>query len=155
MQINLIAVGNRMPTWVKQGYQEYARRMPRECNLALKEIEPAHRRKNCDWNRLLKQEGERMLSAIPSNSHVVALDLAGKIWSTDELSVAISRWRISAKQVSLLLGGPGGLADACRLRANETWSLSELTFPHPLVRIIVAEQLYRAWTILCNHPYHK
>ncbi len=144
-----------MPSWVQQGYQEFAKRLPKECELVLKEIAPGKRLKNTDLARLVKEEGERMVSAIPSGSHVVALDLKGKSWSTNELSIALKNWLESGRNISLLVGGPEGLADAARAKANESWRLSDLTFPHPLVRIIVAEQLYRAWSILRNHPYHR
>lgn len=155
MQIRLISVGNRMPVWVKQGYEEYAKRLPRECELVLKGITPGKRLKNIDIVRLVKEEGERMIAAIPSDTHVVTLDLKGKPWSTSDLSVALKRWLDSGQNISLLIGGPEGLADSARDKANESWCLSNLTFPHPLVRIIVAEQLYRAWSILRNHPYHR
>ncbi len=155
MQINLIAVGNKMPQWIQEGYHEYAQRMPRECRLALKEIDAGKRSKNYDRNRLIKKEGERILASIPTGAHVVALELTGIIWDTEKLSQNLARWRIESQHIALLIGGPEGLALECLSRAHQTWSLSNLTFPHALVRVIVAEQLYRAWTILCNHPYHK
>ncbi|MCX7073564.1 MAG: 23S rRNA (pseudouridine(1915)-N(3))-methyltransferase RlmH [Methylococcales bacterium] len=155
MQINLITVGTKMPSWVQQGYDEYAKRLPRECELILKEIPAGKRSKNSDTVRIVKDEGERMLAAIPSNSHLVTLDLGGKMWSTQELSQAIQRWQGNGQHVSLLVGGPEGLADAVKQSARESWCLSNLTFPHPLVRIIAAEQIYRAWSILQNHPYHR
>lgn len=144
-----------MPTWVQQGYDEYAKRLPRECELILKEIAPGNRGKNCDVARIVKEEGDRMLAAIPAGCHPVTLDLAGNQWSTPELSVALTRWLKSGQNIALLIGGPEGLADAVKKTARESWCLSNLTFPHPLVRIVVAEQLYRAWSILNNHPYHR
>lgn len=155
MQIHLISVGNRMPGWVQQGYDEYAKRLPRECELVLKEIAPGKRTKNSDLDRIVKDEGERMIAAIPQGSHVVTLDIPGKPWTTPELADAMRRWLESGQHVSLLIGGPEGLADSAKQLARESWSLSKLTFPHPLVRIVVAEQLYRAWSILHNHPYHR
>ncbi|NOU45146.1 MAG: 23S rRNA (pseudouridine(1915)-N(3))-methyltransferase RlmH [Methyloglobulus sp.] len=155
MQIHLISVGNRMPSWVKAGYDEYAKRLPRECELLLKEIAPGVRNKNCDIAKLIKEEGVRMNAAIPVGIHVVALEVAGKSWTTPELADALKRWLESGKNIALVVGGPEGLADSVKSRAGELWSLSALTFPHPLVRIIVAEQLYRAWSILHNHPYHR
>jgi 23S rRNA (pseudouridine1915-N3)-methyltransferase len=155
MQIHLISVGNRMPDWVKSGYEEYAKRLPREYELILKEIPLAHRSKNYDVARTLKEEGERMNTAIPVGAHSVALDLSGKSWATPELALALKRWQEIGKPIALLVGGPDGLADSVKSKASEFWSLSPLTFPHPLVRIIVAEQLYRAWSILQNHPYHR
>jgi 23S rRNA (pseudouridine1915-N3)-methyltransferase len=155
MQINLISVGNRMPGWVQQAYDEYAKRLPRECELVLKEIAPGKRGKNSDVARIVKDEGERMIAAIPQGAHIVTLDIPGKPWTTPELAQALQRWLESGQHIALLIGGPEGLADSAKQLARESWSLSKLTFPHPLVRIIVAEQLYRAWSIFHNHPYHR
>jgi 23S rRNA (pseudouridine1915-N3)-methyltransferase len=155
MQINLISVGNKMPGWVKQGYDEYAKRMPRECELVLREITPGKRGKNFDVARTVQDEGERMIAAIPKDTHVVTLDIQGKPWSTSELSQALQRWMEGGRHIALLVGGPEGLADSVRQLADESWSLSRMTLPHPLVRIVVAEQIYRAWSILHNHPYHR
>jgi 23S rRNA (pseudouridine1915-N3)-methyltransferase len=155
MQINLISIGNRMPGWVQQGYDEYAKRLPRECELVLKEIELGKRGKNADIARLVKSEGERMLAAIPQNARIVTLDIPGKPWTTPELAEALQRWLVGGQNIALLVGGPEGLAESVRQQAHESWSLSKLTFPHPLVRILVAEQIYRAWSLLNNHPYHR
>jgi 23S rRNA (pseudouridine1915-N3)-methyltransferase len=155
MQITLISVGNRMPGWVRQGYEDYAKRLPRECELVLKEIAPDKRGKNNDIARIVKSEGERMVAAIPQGSHAVTLDMAGKAWTTLELAQAVKRWLESGQNIALLIGGPEGLADSVKQLARESWSLSKLTFPHPLVRILVAEQLYRAWSLLNHHPYHR
>ncbi|MDD5269293.1 MAG: 23S rRNA (pseudouridine(1915)-N(3))-methyltransferase RlmH [Methylococcales bacterium] len=155
MQINLISVGNRMPGWVQQGYDEYAKRLPRECELVLKEIAPGKRGKNSDVVRIVKEEGERMIAAIPQSAHIVALDIPGQPWTTPELAQGMRRWLESGQHIALLVGGPEGLAGSAKQLARESWSLSRLTFPHPLVRIMVAEQLYRAWSILHNHPYHR
>ena len=155
MQIHLIAVGNRMPGWVSQGYEEFARRMPPECRLNLIEIPAAKRTKAADIKRLLVQDGERMLEALPKNVLVVALDVNGHRWDTEQLAQQLEAWMHEGRDVALLVGGPEGLAPACRQQAERSWSLSPLTFPHPLVRIIVAEQLYRATTILKHHPYQK
>lgn len=155
MQIQLVCVGNRMPAWVVEGYEEYAKRMPRECELRLKEIAPGQRGKNADIARAVTEEGQKMQAAIGVSDRVVALDLSGKEWSTPQLADNLSRWLADGRNVSLLVGGPDGLAPPCLQRADERWKLSALTFPHPLVRIILAEQLYRAWSILHNHPYHR
>ena len=155
MQIHLIAIGNRMPSWVTQGYQDYAKRLPRECSLVLKEIPAGKRQKNSDLVRITRDEGERMLAAIPRNAWVVSLDLNQKQWSTEQLAEHMQQWQLDWQHVALLVGGPEGLADACRSRANQIWCLSPLTLPHPVVRIVVAEQIYRSWSILCNHPYHR
>lgn len=155
MRIQLIAVGQRMPQWVTQGYEEFARRMPHECRLDLVEISAGKRGRKADTRKILKEEGERTLAAIPKNHRVVALDVLGKSWSTPELSRQMDGWMQDGRDVSLLVGGPEGLAPECVQRAEQRWSLSPLTFPHPLVRVIVAEQLYRAWSLLNNHPYHR
>ena len=144
-----------MPDWVKQGYEEYAKRLPRECQLVLREISPGKRGKNCDVQRIIYDEGERMIAAIPEGVHVVTLDIPGKSWTTVDLSLTMQRWLESGQSVALLVGGPEGLSEAVRKLAGESWSLSKLTFPHPLVRIIVAEQIYRAWSVLQHHPYHR
>ena len=144
-----------MPNWVKTGYEDYAKRLPRECELLLKEIPLGQRGKNCDTARTIRDEGERINAAIPAGSHVVALDVRGKMLTTPELAVTLNRWQEIGKAITLVVGGPDGLAESIIAKAAETWGLSPLTFPHPLVRIIVAEQLYRAWSILHNHPYHR
>jgi 23S rRNA (pseudouridine1915-N3)-methyltransferase len=155
MQIRLVAVGTRMPAWVTAGYEEYAKRLPRECELVLKEIAPAKRGKNSDLARLREDEGERLLAALSRDEYVVALDVAGQAWSTPELAQDLRRWLENGRNVALLVGGPDGLFPACLQRADQIRSLSRLTFPHPIVRVIVAEQVYRAWSILQNHPYHR
>ena len=144
-----------MPGWVQQGYDDYAKRMPKECTLILKEIAPGKRGKNSDISRIVRDEGERMINAIPANTQVVTLDIPGKRWTTPELSFALKRWIESGQNIALMIGGPEGLSDSVRDLARESWSLSALTFPHPIVRILVAEQLYRAWSLLNNHPYHR
>jgi len=144
-----------MPTWVNQGYEEFSRRMTSECHIKLIEIPPGKRSKSADIKRILQQEGERMLAAIPKGAEVIALDVQGKNWSTEELAIEMKDWMQAGHDVALLVGGPEGLAPACIEHARKRWSLSRLTFPHPLVRIILAEQLYRATSIIKNHPYHK
>ncbi|MDH5571096.1 MAG: 23S rRNA (pseudouridine(1915)-N(3))-methyltransferase RlmH [Gammaproteobacteria bacterium] len=155
MQIHLIAVGTRMPDWVETGFDEYAKRMPPECRLNLIEIPAGKRSKNVDTARLIEQEGQRMLAAIPKNSKVIAMDVEGAAWSTGKLATQMSGWMQGGQDVVLLVGGPEGLAPDCRKLGQPGWSLSPLTLPHPLVRIVLAEQLYRAISILKNHPYHK
>ena len=155
MKLNLLAVGNKMPTWVTEGYHEYAKRMPRECQLVLQEVMPAKRGKTGQPEQWMDDEGKRIMTAIPNDHHVVSLDVQGKNWTTDQLSEQLQSWLADGRDVSLLVGGPDGLSAACKQRASQSWSLSALTLPHPLVRIMLAEQLYRAWTILQNHPYHR
>lgn len=155
MKINLIAVGQKMPSWVEQGYQEYAQRMPTEAKLELKEIAPGKRGKNADIKRIVQDEGQRIQAAIPKNNRIVVLDVKGKALSTEQLAERLGDWMQSGQDISLLVGGPEGLSDDCIAMADEKWSLSPLTFPHPLVRVILSEQLYRAWSVLRNHPYHR
>ncbi len=155
MKIHLVAIGDRMPAWVQQGFDEYAKRISGDCKIVLSEVTASKRRKNSDLSKLNKIEGEKMLSAIPRDAHVVALDAVGQQWNTEELSRSLSKWMLAGRDVALMIGGPEGLSPACKLRAQECWGLSRLTFPHPLVRVIVAEQLYRARSILSNHPYHR
>lgn len=144
-----------MPGWVETGYRGYAKRLPQECSLHLIEIEPGHRGKGANPDVARREEGSRMLAALPKGAQVVALDQGGKGWSTEELAGTLARWMADGRDLALLVGGPEGLSDDCRSRADRLWSLSPLTFPHPLVRIVVAEQLYRAWSILKRHPYHR
>ena len=155
MVIHLIAVGTRMPSWVEQGFNEYAKRMPTESKIKLVEIAAGKRSKNSDVKRLTQQEGEKMLAAIPKRANIVALDVLGKALSTEELAQELKVWQGSGQDVALLIGGPEGLADDCLMQAQQKFSLSKLTLPHPLVRVVLAEQLYRATTILKGHPYHK
>jgi len=144
-----------MPEWVSQGYNEYARRMPPELSLDLVEIPLAHRGKNPDIPRLMQREGDAILSALGPRDRVIALEVGGRNWSTEKLAGQLESWQLDGRDVSFLVGGPDGLADVCRNRADQLWSLSALTLPHPLVRILLAEQLYRAWSVTRNHPYHR
>ena len=144
-----------MPEWVSQGYNEYARRMPPELSLDLVEIPLAHRGKNPDIPRLMQREGDAILSALGPRDRVIALEVGGRNWSTEKLAGQLESWQLDGRDVSFLVGGPDGLADICRDRADQLWSLSALTLPHPLVRILLAEQLYRAWSVTRNHPYHR
>ncbi len=155
MNIHLISVGNRMPKWVDAGFAEYAKRMPDECSLKLVEIAPGHRGKGADIPRIVREEGERMLKAIPKGCLIVALEVKGKAWSTERLADKLAGWMGGGRDLALLVGGPEGLDDRCRSRADLLWSLSTLTMPHPLVRVVLAEQLYRAWSLVRNHPYHR
>jgi 23S rRNA (pseudouridine1915-N3)-methyltransferase len=155
MKLNLLAVGVKMPAWVTDGYQEYAKRLPRECSLDLHEINPAKRGKSGSAEQWKKEEGERILAAIPNDHRVVALEVKGKAWTTEQLATQLEGWNADGRDVSLIVGGPDGLSQDCIQRADQKWSLSPLTLPHPLVRVVMAEQLYRAWTITQNHPYHR
>jgi 23S rRNA (pseudouridine1915-N3)-methyltransferase len=144
-----------MPAWVTAGYTEYARRLPHECSLQLVEIPVSKRRKSLPPARAMQEEGQLMLAAIPAGSLVIALDVTGKSWSTEVLAERLQHWMAGGRDVALLVGGPDGLAPECLASSDMTWSLSTLTYPHALVRIILAEQLYRAWSINVGHPYHR
>lgn len=155
MRIDLIAVGQRMPAWVADGFNDFSRRLPRECSLHLTEIAAVQRGKRDNSEQAIRTEGERLLAAIPAGSIVIALDVQGETWSSTELARQFEEWLHSGGSVALLVGGADGLSQECLKRAVRRWSLSPLTLPHMLVRILVAEQLYRAWSILKNHPYHR
>ena len=129
--------------------------MPRELGLQWKELPLAQRGKGTSPEQLREREGEQILKAIAPGDRIVALDVRGKALSTPQLATQLADWQMSGDNFSLLIGGPDGLSDACLQRAERRWSLSDLTLPHPLVRILLAEQLYRAWTITVNHPYHR
>ncbi len=155
MRISVIAVGTRMPAWVGQGIAEYSKRLPRELKMVWREIPLAKRGKDAASPAVCAAEGEQMLKAIPAGERVVALDVQGKRVSTPDLARQLEAWQMSGDNYSILIGGPDGLSPACLTRADLCWSLSDLTLPHPLVRVVLAEQLYRAWTITVNHPYHR
>lgn len=155
MKFTIIAVGTRMPAWVTSGFNEYAKRLPRDFSIELIELPLGPRGKNASIARAIAKEGEQMLAAIPKSNRVIALDVLGKPWSTETLAENIASWGMQGGHFSLLIGGPDGLAPECLQRADARWSLSNLTLPHPVVRIVLVEQLYRAWSILNNHPYHK
>ena len=155
MRIYLLAIGTKMPAWVNKGYDEYAHRMPAKCKLILKEIPAEKRNKNSNIEAIQAKEVQKLLNAIPKNARIIALDGQGTIWQTETLATRLEAWMMSGQDIALLIGGPDGLTAELLNKTDEHWSLSNLTFPHPLVRIIVAEQLYRAWTITENHPYHR
>lgn len=155
MRIRLIAVGSKMPGWVEEGWREYIKRLPADVQLELVEIPLVTRRKNADIKRLIDQEGDAMLAKVSPGERIVTLEVTGKAWSSEQLAAELERWKLDARTVNLMIGGPEGLAPQVQARSEQQWSLSPLTLPHPLVRIVVGEQLYRACTILSGHPYHK
>ncbi|WP_211828956.1 23S rRNA (pseudouridine(1915)-N(3))-methyltransferase RlmH [Kistimonas asteriae] len=155
MRIRLIAVGQKMPGWVTEGYSEYARRLPADFSLELREIPLGKRTRGADIARMQRKEGEQMLAAIDPRDKVIAMEVNGKNWSTEKLAGQLGGWHDLGENVSLLVGGPEGMLPEVSARADLRWSLSSLTLPHPLVRVLIAEQLYRAWSILNNHPYHR
>ncbi len=144
-----------MPEWVNLGFEEYRKRFPRDNKLELIEIPALHRGKNADIEKITEKEGELMLEAVPKGSHIVTLDIPGKQYTTPQLAQVMLRWRSLGQNIALLVGGSEGLSPACKEKAAESWSLSNLTMPHPLVRVVVAEALYRAWSLTVNLPYHR
>jgi 23S rRNA (pseudouridine1915-N3)-methyltransferase len=155
MNIHLITLGNKMPSWVNDGFTEYQKRLSKDTVLNLVEIPLIKRGKNADLQQIAQKEGDKMLRMIPAHSHIVTLEIKGQAWSTEQLATRLNDWKHLGKPVSLLIGAPEGLTPQCLAKADERWSLSPLTLPHPLVRVIVAEQMYRAWSILAKHPYHR
>ena len=155
MQLLVAAVGQRMPNWVNEAWTEYARRMPPGMNLSLREITLAKRGKNADTKRLTAIESKALYQAMPARARVIALDVKGRAWSTEKLAVQLERWMGDGRDVGFMIGGPEGIDPNVLQSADERWSLGPLTLPHPLVRVVLAEQLYRAWTITQNHPYHR
>jgi 23S rRNA (pseudouridine1915-N3)-methyltransferase len=155
LRLLLIAASNRQPAWVDEGYAEYADRLRGRCKLDLKVVPLARRTSAGETGRALADEGARMSAAIPTGAHVVALSESGKPWSTKDLAAKLERWSERGAPIALLLGGPDGLGPAALARASEHWCLSPLTLPHGLARVVVAESLYRAWSVLQNHPYHR
>lgn len=155
MKLQLIAVGTKMPDWVQTGFMDYLHRFPKDMPFELIEIPAGKRGKNADIKRILEKEGELMLAAAGKGNRIVTLDIPGEKWDTPKLANQLENWKQDGRNVSLLIGGPEGLAPACKEAAMQSWSLSPLTLPHPLVRVLVAESLYRAWSITTNHPYHR
>ncbi len=155
MKLMLIAVGTKMPAWVTTGFEEYARRFPRDMPLELIEITAGKRGKNADIKRILDLEGEKMLAAVPKGARIITLEVEGGYWSSPQLAQKLVQWQLDGRDVCLLVGGPEGRAPACIAASEGKWSLSALTLPHPLVRVVLAESLYRAWSISTNHPYHR
>jgi len=155
MKARLIAIGERAPDWVAAGYADYARRLSHWLPLELIEIAPGLRGKNRDAARATSDEGSRVIAALPKSAHVVALDSNGKMFSSEQLAQRMEQWRQQGRDLAFLIGGPEGHAPDVLAAAHEQWSLGPLTLPHMLVRLVVAEQLYRAASLLANHPYHR
>ena len=155
MKIRLISVGNKMPDWVTQAYQNYQKRLTGSVQLELFEI-PLHKRgKNADIKRLIDKESQQMLAAIPPRYRVICLDVTGRSLSTENLAQKLENYEQQSDNIALLVGGPEGLSSECLARSDERWSLSAMTLPHPMVRVILAEQIYRAWSLNIGHPYHR
>ena len=155
MQLLVAAVGQRMPNWVTEAWTEYARRMPPSVALSLREISLAKRSKNADTKRMTAVESRALYDAMPNRARVIALDVRGQAWSTPKLALRLEQWMGDGRDVGFMIGGPEGIDAQIMQKADDRWSLGPLTLPHPLVRVVLAEQLYRAWTITQNHPYHR
>ena len=155
MKIRLLAVGTKMPGWVEEGIETYSKRLPRDFSLEIEEIPLGQRGKNADIAKARAQEAQRIRDKLRGDEYVVALEVKGKTWSTEQLADEADAWRMLGKDIVLLVGGPDGLEPSLSAMADKAWSLSPLTLPHPLVRIMLAGQLYRAWTLLVGHPYHR
>jgi 23S rRNA (pseudouridine1915-N3)-methyltransferase len=155
MKCRLIAAGTRLPEWVNSGFLEYQKRLRTPLVLELHEISVATRRAGENPQRAIAREGADMMALLGKDDYVVALEVAGKTMSTEQLSGWMAERLRAGRSLALLIGGPDGLAPQCRERADSSWSLSALTLPHALVRVVVAEQIYRAMSLMAGHPYHR
>ena len=154
MRLRVLAVGQKMPAWVDQGVEEYARRMPREISVEWLDIPPA-KRGSATREKYRVQEAEAIEAKLSGKDYVVALDISGKAVSTELIAERFDQWQMQGEQISIVIGGPDGLHPNILKGAKERWSLGQVTLPHPLVRVILAEQLYRAWSVQAGHPYHR
>lgn len=158
MKLSVVAVGHRLPDWQESGFNEYARRMPRDMLLTLTELKPEARRDepgSTAATRVLEKEALRIEAALQKDVIKIVLDETGKAVTTQQLAQRLARWRDDARDVAFVIGGADGTAARLKSGADWLWSLSPLTLPHGLVRVMLAEQLYRAVSILNNHPYHR
>lgn len=155
MRVTVHSVAGKMPRWVDTAVGEYTKRLPRELKLQWRDVPLAARGANSNAQQLREREADALLKGVSQADHCVALDGRGKPWATEELAAQLENWMMQGQDLSLFIGGPDGLSDDCLAAAKQRWSLGPLTLPHPLVRVILAEQLYRAWTITIGHPYHR
>ncbi len=155
MHIRLLAVGDRQPSWVDEAFGRYAERLPREWRFRLDTIATVRRSKNNKSQQAKESEGEKILGKLGADEHVVLLDERGKQLRSHALAATLADWQAGGRDLCFIVGGPDGVSDACRQRANFTWSLSDLTLPHGLARVLVVESLYRAWSLQTGHPYHR
>lgn len=155
MKLIVAAVGNRMPAWVETAWDDYARRMPPDCALELREIKPEPRTSGKTPAQMMAAEGRRIEAALPPQALRIALDERGRDLTTVALSQTLEQWRAGGRDVAFLVGGPDGLDASLKASSALQIRLSSLTLPHPMVRVVLAEQLYRAWAIMTNHPYHR
>jgi 23S rRNA (pseudouridine1915-N3)-methyltransferase len=155
MQVTIAAVGTRLEQWIYEAVESYRTRLPRHLTLTVQEVPLARRTAGSNVRTAVETEGERLLRHVRTDALTLALDEHGQQWSSPELAAQLRTWLDRHPHVTILIGGPDGLAERCRSRASRLWSLSRLTLPHGLVRVVLAEQIYRAWTILQGHPYHR
>lgn len=155
MHIRLVAVGDRQPPWVEEAFATYTGRLPREWKFRLDVIPTVRRNKNDKSRQAMEAEGDLILGKLDASEQVVLLDEHGKQLSSQSLAGQLARWQADGRNLCFVIGGPDGVADACRQRADFTWSLSRLTLPHGLARVLFAEQLYRAHSLHTGHPYHR
>ncbi|TCS38401.1 23S rRNA (pseudouridine1915-N3)-methyltransferase [Paucimonas lemoignei] len=155
MQLIIAAVGHKMPAWIEAGFGEYAKRMPPECRIQLKEIKPVERSGSRTAETVMAQERTRIEAAIPKGSRIVALDERGKDITTVQLAKYLTQWQQDGRDVTFVVGGADGLDAEFKANADLLLRISSLTLPHGMVRVLLAEQLYRAWSITQNHPYHR
>ena len=155
MKLIVIAVGNRMPDWVQTAWKDYAKRLPLDCALELREVKPEPRTTGKTPAQMMQAEAQRIQAAIPASAHCIALDEHGKDLTTMKLAGELEKWRAGGQDVVLIIGGPDGLDADLKARCAGLIRLSSLTLPHPMVRVVLAEQLYRAWAINTGHPYHR
>ena len=155
MKITIIAVGHRMPDWVKTAWDDYAKRLPHECAIELKEIKAEPRSSGKTPAQMMAAEAKRIQAAIPARSMVIILDEHGRDLSTQKLASMLGDWMANQQDVALIIGGPDGIDADFKHSISQKIRLSSLTLPHPMVRVLLVEQIYRAWSILTNHPYHR
>jgi 23S rRNA (pseudouridine1915-N3)-methyltransferase len=155
LKITIIACGNKMPSWVNHAVTEYAKRFSDPVSFSLIEIPLQKRSKTGDLNRIMEKEMLHMQAAIPPTAYVIALEIEGQSFSSEQLAEKMNQLQQQENHLCFLIGGPEGLSSRLVAQCNAKWSLSKLTLPHPIVRVVLVEALYRAWSILKNHPYHK
>ena len=155
MIIQIVAVGKGMPDWVTKGFEEYAHRMPADYKIQLTEVPAQKRLKNSDLNKIIAIEESKICAIINKGSFRIALDRTGQTLCTKTLAKRLQTWHDNQQSICFVIGGPEGLSPAFLKESDVVWSLSDMTLPHPLVRVVLAEQIYRGWSIIVNHPYHR
>lgn len=155
MQISIVAVGMRLPSWVNQGVNEYIKRFPPEVKVNLVEVSPVKRNKSAPAERILKQEAEKIRAALPKDNYLIVLDEHGKSRRTTVFAQNMDSWMREGKNIVFVIGGADGVEQELKSQANELWSLSDFTLPHGMARVLLTEQIYRAWTVIKKHPYHR